>query len=164
MNLQKNDLIELNYGSNSIELAKIISINKSTVEALNLSNLNKIIFSLDELYLKEEITSQRMCPKYEEQMKMLGAKNLWVRLTKIQYKKINKNFKEKSEPIKEIDDKQIESLKKWFLENKDEEKKEKTVDIFNLKVEEEINSNSINIFGDKDKEKTSPLSRFIKKI
>ena len=164
MNLQKNDLIELNYGSNSIELAKIISINKSTVEALNLSNLNKIIFSLDELYLKEEITSQRMCPKYEEQMKMLGAKNLWVRLTKTQYKKINKNFKEKSEPIKEIDDKQIESLKKWFLENKDEEKKEKTIDIFNLKVEEEINSNSINIFGDKDKEKTSPLSRFIKKI
>jgi hypothetical protein len=162
MNLQKNDLIELNYGSNSIELAKIISINKSTVEALNLSNLNKIIFSLDELYLKEEITSQRMCPKYEEQMKMLGAKNLWVRLTKTQYRKINKNLKEKSEPIKKIDDKQIENLKKWFLENKDEEKKEKTIDIFNLKVEEEINSNSINIFG--DKEKTSPLSRFIKKI
>lgn len=162
MNLQRNDLIELNYGSNSIELAKIISINKNTVEALNLSNLNKIIFSLDELYLKEEITSQRMCPKHEEQMKMLGAKNLWVRLTKTQYKKINKNLKEKSEPIKKIDDKQIENLKKWFLENRDEDKKEKTVDIFNLKTEEEINSNSINIFG--NKEKTSPLSRFIKKI
>lgn len=162
MNLQRNDLIELNYGSNSIELAKIISINKNTVEALNLSNLNKIIFSLDELYLKEEITSQRMCPKHEEQMKMLGAKNLWVRLTKTQYKKINKNLKEKSEPIKKIDDKQIENLKKWFLENRDEDKKEKTVDIFNLKTEEEINNNSINIFG--NKEKTSPLSRFIKKI
>lgn len=162
MNLQKNDLIELNYGSNSIELAKIISVNKNTVEALNLINLNKVIFSLDELYLKEEITSQRMCPKYEEQMSMLGAKNLWVRLTKAQYKKINKNLKEKSEPIKEINDKQIENLKKWFLENKDEDKKEKTVDIFNLKIEEEINNNSINIFG--NKEKTSPLSRFIKKI
>jgi hypothetical protein len=161
MNLQKNDLIELNYGSNSIELAKIIIISNSTVEALNLSNLNKIILPLDELHLKEEITLQRMCPKYEEQMKMLGAKNLWVRLTRTQYKKIN-NLKEKSEPIKEIDDKQIENLKKWFLENKDEEKKEKKVDIFNLKTEEEINNNSINIFG--DKEKTSPLSRFIKKI
>jgi len=165
MNLQKNDLIELNYGSNSIELAKIIHVSNNVVEALNLTNLNKIILSTDELYLKEHITLQRMRPEYEEQMKKLGANNLWVRLTKIQYRKISKKTKESSEAIKNIDDKQIEKLKKWFLENKDEEKKEdNNINIFDLnKNKQEINTeNTINIFG--CNEKTSPLSRFIKKI
>jgi hypothetical protein len=164
MNLQKNDLVELNYGSNSVELAKIVYIDKKIVEALNLSNSLKIILPIEELYLKEDITLQRMCPKYEEQMKMLGAKNIWVRLTKTQYRKISIKTKGSSESLKDIDDKQIEKLKKWFLENKDEEKKEGSNNIFNLvdKNKEEINNNPIDIFG--SKEKTSPLTRFIKKI
>ena len=116
---------------------------------------------LDSMYTKGSISTA----EYEEQMKKLGANNLWVRLTKIQYRKISKKTKESSEAIKNIDDKQIEKLKKWFLENKDEEKKEdNNINIFDLnKNKQEINTeNTINIFG--CNEKTSPLSRFIKKI
>lgn len=157
MNLQKNDLIELGYGSTCVELVRVLVVEDLNVICLNLSNGEKISIKINELYLKEDITKQRMCPKYEEQLNKLGAKNLWVRLTRMQYKKINKQI-ESCESIKNIDDKQIEKLKKWFLENK-EEKKENYIKIFDLK-EKEKETNAINIFGSNT---SSPLSRFIKK-
>lgn len=153
MNLQKNDLVELNYNSTDLRLAKIIHVGKNNSEALDLSNNEKIILYHEELYDKQDITGNMITPQHEQQMKMLGANNLWVRLSKKQYNQIIKikNQKEVSESIKEIDEKQIEKLKKWFADNKEEseENKEKIIDIFSSKQE--------------DKNLTGPLSRFVKR-
>jgi len=153
MNLQKNDLVELNYNSADFRLAKIIYVGKNTSEALDLSNNQKIILHHEEIYDKQDITGELVSPHHEQQMKMLGAKNLWIRLSKKQYNQIIKikNQKEISESVREIDEKQIEKLKKWFLDNKEEseENKEKLIDIFSdTKKEKEINP---------------PLSRFVKR-
>jgi hypothetical protein len=159
----KNDLVELNYGSSFVDIAKIIHISedKNEVVVLDIIKKEKIILKKQDLYLKEDITGKSMCESYYNQMKMLGAQNIWVRLTKSQYKKIIKNKKECSEQIKEIDEKQIENLKKWFLDNKEEDKKEIFIDIFTLNKNKEIKDNPINIF--RQKEESGPLSRFIKK-
>jgi hypothetical protein len=159
----KNDLVELNYGSNFIEIAKIIHVleDEEEIIALDLIKKEKILLKKQDLYLKEEITEKPMCEAYLRQMNMLGAKNVWVRLTTNQYKKIIKNKTKVTENIKEIDDKQIEKLKKWFLENKEEDKEEVFIDIFNPSKEKEIKKKLINIF--EEEKKGGPLSRFIKK-
>lgn len=163
MSPSKNDLVELNYGSNFVEIAKIIHIaeDENEVIVLDIIKKEKIILKKQDLYLKEEIIGRSMCESYYNQMRMLGAQNVWVRLTKNQYKKIVKNKIEKTEQIKEIDEKQIENLKKWFLENKEENKKEVLINIFNLNQSKEIEQTSVNIF--REKKETGPLSRFIKK-
>lgn len=151
MNLQKNDLVELNYNSVDLRLAKVTHIGNNSSEAIDLSNGEKIILYHQELYNKEEIIGKILSPEHDRQMKMLGANNIWVRLSKRQYNKIIKinNQKEISEPIREIDEKQIEKLKKWFLDNKEESKENK--------------ENLINIFEEKKEENSCPLSRFIKR-
>lgn len=154
MNLQKNDLVELNYNSTDLRLAKITYIGKNSSEALDLSSNEKIILHHEELYDKQEITGRMITPQHEQQMKMMGAKNLWVRLSKRQYNKLikTKSQKEVSESVKEIDEKQIEKLKKWFLDNKEEseENKEKLIDIFGNTSQE-------------NKDTPGPLSRFLKR-
>lgn len=154
MNLQKNDIVELNYNSMDLRLAKVIYVGDNTSEVIDLYSGEKLILHHEELYSKEDITGKCLTPEHERQMKMLGANNIWVRLSKRQYNKIVKdnNQKEISESVKEIDEKQLEKLKKWFLDNKEE-------------CEENKNIKIINIFEDK-KEKnnsTCPLSRFIKR-
>jgi hypothetical protein len=157
----KNDLVELDYGSKLIEIAKIIHVSNedSEVIAFNIISKEKIILKKQDLYLKEEISERGICESYRKQMNMLGASNIWVRLNKSQYKKILKEKKEYHSSVEEIDDKQIDKLKKWFLENKEEDKKEIFLNIFNSKKLKEIEENTINIF----KEIGGPLSRFIKK-
>lgn len=153
MKLQKNDLVELNYNSMDLSLAKITHVGKNSSEAVDIFNGEKLILYHEELYDKQDITGKMISPQHEKQMKMLGAENLWIRLSKKQYNQIlkNKNQKEVSESVKEIDEKQIERIKKWFLDNKEENK--------------ENEENMLNIFEDKKEEKNSncPLSRFIKR-
>lgn len=152
MNLQKNDIVEIVYKNNNSQILKIIYIKDEEVEAVDIFTNEKFLIPKNQLYDKSTI--EDLSEECLKQLKLLKANKIWVFSNKPP--KINENI---SNPIKNIDEKQIENLKKWFLENKEEYKKEEIIDIFKTKEEKKVED--INIFGEK---KNSPLSRFIKKI
>jgi hypothetical protein len=174
MSVSLNDIIELGpettrKGARVTRLAKIVEIKRSHVEALDLSKNDgsRIIVPIDHLYEKQELTGVRLKPFEEKDLSLMGAKNLWVKLTPRQYTKYKSKYKEPEvTPIvpkdTQIDDEQVKFLRNWFATAKAEDDKQKqqdqqTLDIFGSKEEEKPKT------GNSIISKPSPLARFIKK-
>jgi hypothetical protein len=174
MSVSLNDIIELGpettrKGARVTRLAKIVEIKRSHVEALDLSKNDgsRIIVPIDHLYEKQELTGVRLKPFEERDLSLMGAKNLWVKLTPRQYTKYKSKYKEPEvTPIvpkdTQIDDEQVKFLRNWFATAKAEDDKQKqqdqqTLDIFGSKEEEKPKT------GNSIISKPSPLARFIKK-
>jgi len=172
MSVSLNDIIELGpettrKGARVTRLAKIVEIKRNHVEALDLSKNDgsRIIVPIDHLYEKQELTGVKLKPFEERDLSLMGAKNLWVKLTPRQYTKYKSRYKEPEvTPIvpkdPQIDDEQVKFLRKWFASAKAEDDKQKqqdqTLDIFGSKEEKPKTGTSII-------SKPSPLARFIRK-
>lgn len=153
MSIFIGDIIDLDPGSSINRLAKIIEIKKGKVEAIDLSSGGIVIIPSDYLYDKQDLTGMMLKPGEEKDLKLLGAKNLWVQLTPKQYEKYNLEKTEKElliEKEKELDEIQMKFLMNFFKNSKDE------------KIDE---GPTLNIFSEENKikESNSPLSKFIKK-
>jgi hypothetical protein len=174
MSVSLNDIIELGpettrKGARVTRLAKVVEIKRNHVEALDLSKNDgsRIIVPIDHLYEKQELTGVRLKPFEEKDLLLMGAKNLWVKLTPRQYTKYKSKYKEPEvTPVvpkdPQIDDEQVKFLRNWFASAKAEDDKQKqqdqqTLDIFGSKEEEKPKAGTSII------SKPSPLSRFIKK-
>lgn len=155
MSIFIGDIIDLDLGSSINRLAKIIEIKKGKVEAIDLSSGGILIIPSDCLYDKQDLTGMRLKPSEEKDLKLLGAKNLWVQLTPKQYEKYNLEKIEKeslTEKEKELDKIQMKFLMNFFKNSKDEKIDEPPLlNIFSSIEEIEENNNN------------SPLSKFIKK-
>lgn len=172
MSVSLNDIIELGpettrKGARVTRLAKIVEIKRNHVEALDLSKNDgsRIIVPIDHLYEKQELTGVRLKPFEERDLSLMGAKNLWVKLTPRQYTKYKSKYKEpEATPVvpkdPQIDDEQVKFLRNWFASAKAEDDKQKqqdqTLDMFGSKEETPEKGSSII-------SKPSPLARFIKK-
>jgi hypothetical protein len=152
MDIQKNDIVQINCKNKNLQILKVVYIKDENIEGVDIFTKEKYILPIEKLYDKS--TLEDLSQECLNQLKLLKANKIWVFYNKSP--KINKNI---SNPIKNIDEKQIENLRKWFLENKEEYKKEEIIDIFKIKEEKKVED--INIFKEN---KNSPLSRFIKKI
>jgi|694.fasta_scaffold68763_4 hypothetical protein len=153
MSICIGDLIELDIDSSFNKLAKIIEIKKEKVEAIDLSVGGILIIPLDYLYDKQDLTGMRLKPSEEKDLKLLGANNLWVKLTPKQREKYAADKKEKellNEKEKKLDEVQMKFLMNFFKISKDE------------KIDD---APTLNIFSEENKmkENNSPLSKFIKK-
>ena len=173
MSVSLNDIIELGpettrKGARVTRLAKIVEIKRNHVEALDLSKNDgsRIIVPIDHLYEKQDLTGVRLKPFEEKDLSLMGAKNLWVKLTPRQHPKYKSKYKDpETTPVvpkdPQIDDEQIKFLRNWFASAKAEDDKQKqqdqqTLDIFGSKEEKPKTGTSII-------SKPSPLARFIKK-
>jgi hypothetical protein len=172
MSVSLNDIIELGpettrKGARVTRLAKIVEIKRNHVEALDLSKNDgsRIIVPIDHLYEKQELTGVRLKPFEERDLSLMGAKNLWVKLTPRQYTKYKSKYKApEATPVvpkdPQIDDEQVKFLRNWFASAKAEDDKQKqqdqTLDIFGSKEEKPKTGTSII-------SKPSPLARFIRK-
>lgn len=173
MSVSLNDIIELGpettrKGVRVTRLAKIVEIKRNHVEALDLSKNDgsRIIVPMDHLYEKQELTGVKLKPFEERDLNLMGAKNLWVKLTPRQYTKYKSEYRE-PEPVSlvpkdpQIDDEQVKFLRNWFASAKaEDDKKQKdqqTLSIFGSKEEEKPERGTSII------SKPSPLARFIKK-
>jgi len=153
MSICIGDLIELDIESSFNKLAKIIEIKKEKVEAIDLSVGGILIIPFDYLYDKQDLTGMRLKPSEEKELNLLGAKNLWVKLTPKQREKYFSDKKEKellNEKEKKKDEIQMKFLMNFFKSSKDE------------KIDE---APTLTIFSEENKikESNSPLSKFIKK-
>jgi hypothetical protein len=174
MSVSLNDIIELGpettrKGARVTRLAKIVEIKRNHVEALDLSKNDgsRIIVPIDHLYEKQELTGVRLRPFEERDLTLMGAKNLWVKLTPRQYSKYKSKYKEpESTPVvpkePQIDDDQVKFLRNWFASAKAEDEKQKkqdqqTLNIFGSSQEEKLDTGTSII------SKPSPLARFIKR-
>jgi hypothetical protein len=173
MSVSLNDIIELGpettrKGARVTRLAKIVEIKRNHVEALDLSKNDgsRIIVPIDHLYEKQDLTGVRLKPFEEKDLSLMGAKNLWVKLTPRQHTKYKSKYKDpETTPVvpkdPQIDDEQVRRLRNWFASAKAEDDKQKqqdqqTLDIFGSKEEKPKTGTSII-------SKPSPLARFIKK-
>jgi hypothetical protein len=109
----------------------------------------KIVVPISELHDKEDLRGMRIIPKEEAELKALGGKRLWVRLTPRQHKKFAGSYRASAAP--EIipiarDDGPSDALKRMFAMDRTKEP-EQTLSIFDEKP--------------KDKPKTNPLGRFL---
>jgi hypothetical protein len=172
MSVSLNDIIELGpettrKGARVTRLAKIVEIKRNHVEALDLSKNDgsRIIVPIDHLYEKQELTGVRLKPFEERDLSLMGAKNLWVKLTPRQYTKYKSKYKAPEATVvpkdPQIDDEQVKFLRNWFASAKAEDDKQKqqdqTLDIFGSR-EEETPETGTSIIS-----KPSPLARFIRK-
>jgi hypothetical protein len=174
MSVSLNDIIELGpettrKGARVTRLAKIVEIKRNHVEALDLSKNDgsRIIVPIEHLYEKQDLTGVRLKPFEEKDLSLMGAKNLWVKLTPRQYTKYKSKYKDpETTPVvpkdPQIDDEQVRRLRNWFASAKAEDDKQKqqdqqTLDIFGSKEEEKPKTGTSII------SKPSPLARFIKK-
>jgi len=153
MSICIGDLIELDLESSFNKLAKVIEIKKEKVEAIDLSVGGILIIPFDYLYDKQDLTGMRLKPSEEKELNLLGAKNLWVKLTPKQSEKYFSDKKEKellNEKEKKKDEIQMKFLINFFKSSKDE------------KIDD---APTLNIFSEENKikESNSPLSKFIKK-
>lgn len=108
----------------------------------------KIVVPISELHDKEELRGMRIIPREEMELKALGGKRLWVRLTPRQYKKFAGSYRADVPEIIPIskDDGPSAALKRMFAMDKKSEPEE-----------------TLSIFDEKPKEqpKNNPLGRFI---
>jgi hypothetical protein len=109
----------------------------------------KIVIPISEFYDKEGLRGMRIIPKEETELKALGGKRLWVRLTPRQHKKFAGSYRASAAP--EIipiarDDRPTAALKQMFAMDRAKEP-EQTLSIFDEKP--------------KNKPKTNPLGRFL---
>ena len=108
----------------------------------------KIVVPISELHDKEELRGMRIIPREEMELKALGGKRLWVRLTPRQYKRFAGSYRADTPEIIPIskDDRPSDTLKRMFAMDKKPEPEE-TLSIFDEKP--------------KDQPKNNPLGRFI---
>lgn len=153
MSICVGDIIDLDIESSVNKLAKIIEVKKGKVEAIDLSNNGILILPIDCLHDKQDLTGIRLRPSEERDLKLLGAKNLWVKLTPKQYEKYNTERTEKESLIKkekELDDIQMKFLMNFFKNSKEEKiDEDEQLNMFSLTKEIEENN--------------SPLLKYIKK-
>jgi hypothetical protein len=136
-------------GKKANRISRVVKISGDTVLVVDLTKSgDKLIrLPIKELHDKEELRGSRIIPKEEAELKLLGGKRLWVRLTPRQYSKYASSYKAPKMP--EIipmtqEDKPSKVLKNMFSKTSQEKP-------------EEI----LSIFDDEPKTKTSPLKRFL---
>ena len=158
MELSVGDIVDLGPEVLKNQLAKIVEIRSSTIKVLNLNNQRLTIIPIDQLYLKKDLMGKELIPRDQQQLDLMGAKNLWIKLSERQYRKFASQYKEKEvEDVvprqKEIDQKQIEKLRAWFASAGREEPSPQGEEENRLR----------DIFRPEPKKGNSPLSRYIKK-
>lgn len=155
LEVEINDIVEMGpetefKGAKINKIAKVVEIKGDRVFVRDLTKSDSKLLSIPikDLHDKEELRGTRIIPREEAELKALGGKRLWVKLTPRQYKKYAALYRAPEMP--EIipmssDEAPSKSLKRMFSP----EQKEKP----------EI----LSIFDEKPKSGSSPLKRYIAK-
>lgn len=87
-------------GAKINRISQVIEIraNEVVVKDLTRTDSKKIVIPTSELYDKEELRGSRIIPREEMELKALGGKRLWVRLSPRQHKKYASSYRPEQAP------------------------------------------------------------------
>lgn len=94
-----------------------VRMDSVVVQDLTRNDGTLVIIPIDELYNKEDLMGRILTPGDERDLKMLGGKNIWIRLTPRQYKKFKSKYKPPEMPqivMSQDDAEPSKKLKKMF--------------------------------------------------
>lgn len=133
-------------------IAQVVEIRPKEIVVKDLTKQGnpKVVIPISELYDKEELRGQRIIPREEAELKALGGKRLWVRLTPRQHKKFSSLYR--AQAIPEIipitkDDRPNDALRRMFSAQSIDRKPEEILPMFSEKP--------------KETPKVSPLGKFL---
>lgn len=168
LELSVGDVIEMGpetklKGKKINRISQIIEIRSKEVIARDLTRKGnpKISIPISHLHEKEELKGGRIIPREEMELKALGGKKLWVRLTPRQYAKFASSYNTSNQQIIPIEREPETSdvLKQMFSSTKDKDQQEEDPlrSLFSPD-QEKPKDEVIPIFS---RQKDSPLGRFI---
>jgi hypothetical protein len=122
-------------------IAQVVEIRPKEIIVRDLTKQGnpKIAIPIDELYDKEELRGMRIIPREEAELKALGGKRLWVRLTSRQHKKFSGLYRATAAP--EIipitrEEKPNDELRRMFSTQSKEISPEEILPMFSSKQKE----------------------------
>ena len=131
---------------NRIAQVKEVRGSEVVLKDLTRSGAKNQVVPLSDLHDKEELRGSRIIPKEENDLRALGGKRLWVRLTPRQYKKFASHYRAEKLPdvISMSDNEPSLALKRMFTKNSEPMKPE-----------------VLPMFSDKKTTGSGPLKRFL---